>query len=112
MADPTATITPKKRRLVDLDATPCGPAEILASIDSASQTGSIATTSTRTSASRKSSPTKQLMSLELANDPLHFASLDILEIDPSAAPGLRDVYLDITGFASGVNVIPKNHRVI
>ncbi|GJC90552.1 hypothetical protein ColLi_13390 [Colletotrichum liriopes] len=111
MADPTETTTPKKRRLVDLDATPRGPAEILAPADSASQTGSIATTSTRTSASRKSSPTKQLMSLELANDPLHFASLDILEIDPSAAPGLRDVYLDITAFASGVNVIPEDHRV-
>ncbi|KAK2005467.1 hypothetical protein LZ32DRAFT_612076 [Colletotrichum eremochloae] len=110
MADPTETTTPKKRRLVDLDATPRGSAEILAPADSASQTGSIATTSTRTSASRKSSPTKQLMSLELANDPLHFASLDILEIDPSAAPGLRDVYLDITAFASGVNVIPKDHR--
>ncbi|KAK2022625.1 hypothetical protein LX32DRAFT_645355 [Colletotrichum zoysiae] len=114
-ATETAAATPKKRRLAaaaaDLDITPRGPAEMmLAPVDSASQTGSIASTSTRTSASRKSSPTKQLMSLELGNDPLHFASLDILEFDPSGAPGLRDVYLDIAAFASGVSVIPKDHH--
>ncbi|TQN72342.1 hypothetical protein CSHISOI_03239 [Colletotrichum shisoi] len=111
MANLTKIITPKKRYLVNLDATPCSPAKMLAPADLASQTSSIATTSTRISTSRKSSPTKQLISLKLANNLLHFTLLNILEINLFTTPSLRDVYLNITTFVLGVNVILKDYYI-